>query len=200
MNYTILTESEFFDCINAPKDSDMQSAYEKFVEKIIRLCEDPARIHCIYVVLTYTETELEHTLSSVSTIEETARYVRKALSFVRKMLRPITTAVQPGSMPKGKGKSGGGISWTGTLVEFVELLYGLQETGSIDDGKIPIYELSVSVGQLLGVDVKETVFYNTYANIKHRKGNDSRTYFIDKMSERLNLRMQRDDERELRRR
>ena len=197
MNYTILTESEFFDCINAPKDSDMQSAYEKFVEKIIRLCEDPARIHCIYVVLTYTETELEHTLSSVSTIEETARYVRKALSFVRKMLRPITTVVQPGSMPKGKGKSVGGISWTGTLVEFVELLYGLQEMKSIGNGEISINELYALFGTILNFELKDSQCYNAYTDIKRRKSrSESRTYYIDKMSERLNLRMQRDDERE----
>ena len=85
--------------------------------------------------------------------------------------------------------------WTGTLVEFVELMYGLQSMHSIDDGKMPIYELSISIGKLFCIEMKEAVFYNTYANIKHRKG-DSRTYFIDKMSECLNLRMQRDDEKE----
>lgn len=48
MNYTILTESEFFDRINAPKNSDMQLAYDKFVEKIIQLCENPTKIHRVY--------------------------------------------------------------------------------------------------------------------------------------------------------
>lgn len=33
-----------------------------------------------------------------------------------------------------------------------------------------------------------------------RRKNDSRTYFLDKMRERLNLRMQRDDEKEHERR
>ena len=33
-----------------------------------------------------------------------------------------------------------------------------------------------------------------------RRKNDSRTYFLDKMRERLNLRMQRDDEKERERR
>lgn len=195
MNYTILTDSEFFDCINAPKSSDMQLAYDKFIEKIIQLCENPTKIHRVYIVLTYTETELELSLLSAAPKDETVRYVRKALSFIRKMLHPITTAVQPNFMPKCKAKNIGGISWTGTLVEFVELMYGLQSMRSIDDGKMPIYGLSISIGKLFGIEMKEAVFYNTYANIKHRKG-DSRTYFIDKMSECLNLRMQRDDEKE----
>ena len=85
--------------------------------------------------------------------------------------------------------------WTGKLVEFVELMYGLQSMRSVDDGKTPIYELSNSIGKLLGIEMKEAAFYNTYTNIKYRKG-DRRTYFIDKMSECLNLRMQRDDEKE----
>lgn len=33
-----------------------------------------------------------------------------------------------------------------------------------------------------------------------RRKNDSRTYFLDKMRERLNLRMQRDEEKERERR
>ena len=41
--------------------------------------------------------------------------------------------------------------------------------------------------------------YDAYTDIKHRKG-ESRTYFLDKLRERLNLRMQRDDEKERERR
>lgn len=88
-------------------------------------------------------------------------------------------------MQKCSTKNIGGINWTGPLVEFVELMYGLQSMRSIDDGKMPIYKLSISIRKLFSIEMKETVFYNTYANIKHRKG-DRRTYFIDKMSECLN--------------
>lgn len=42
-------------------------------------------------------------------------------------------------------------------------------------------------------------FCNAYVEMKHRK-NESRTYFLDKKRERLNLRMQRDDEKERERR
>ena len=89
--------------------------------------------------------------------------------------------------------------WTGTLVELVELIYGLQEMRCIDDGDTPINELFALFGGLFGIEIKESHCYNAYTDMKRRK-NDSRTYFLDKMRERLNLRMQRDDEKERERR
>lgn len=85
--------------------------------------------------------------------------------------------------------------WTGTLVELVELIYGLQEMRCIDDGDTPINELVSFFGLQFGLEIKIQNCYNTYMDMKRRK-NDSRTYFLDKMRERLNLRMQRDDEKE----
>lgn len=85
--------------------------------------------------------------------------------------------------------------WSGTLVELIELIYGLQELHCINGGDTPINELFALFGNLFGMDMKESHCYNAYADMKRRK-NDSRTYFLDKMRERLSLRMQRDDERE----
>lgn len=85
--------------------------------------------------------------------------------------------------------------WTGTFVEMVELIYGLQEMRCIDDGDTPINELFAFFGSQFGQEIKVRNCYDTYLDIKRRK-NDSRTYFLDKMRERLNLRMQRDDEKE----
>ena len=85
--------------------------------------------------------------------------------------------------------------WTGTLVELVELIYGLQGMRCIDDGDTPINELLALFGGLFGIEIKESHCYNAYTDMKRRK-NDSRTYFLDKMRDRLNLRMQRDDEKE----
>lgn len=89
--------------------------------------------------------------------------------------------------------------WTGTLVEMVELIYGLQEVHCINDGCNDIKELASFFSQIFDMEIKERTCYDTYLDIKRRK-NDSRTYFLDKMRERLNLRMQRDDEKERMRR
>lgn len=93
----------------------------------------------------------------------------------------------------------GGFKWTGTLVELVELVYGLQETGCINDGETAISELTVYFGRLLGLEIKDSHCYNAYSDMKRRKS-ESRTYFLDKLRERLNMRMQRDDEKAIQRR
>ena len=89
--------------------------------------------------------------------------------------------------------------WTGNLVELVEIIYALDELRCINNGEVSINELFTFFGRLFGMDMKESHCYNAYTDMKRRKS-DSRTYFLDKMRERLNLRMQRDDEKERERR
>ena len=89
--------------------------------------------------------------------------------------------------------------WTGAVVEIVELIYALHEMKRIDDGEIAMNELAGFFGELFGIRLDARSLYDAYTDIKRRKG-ESRTYFLDKLRERLNLRMQRDDEKERERR
>ena len=89
--------------------------------------------------------------------------------------------------------------WTGAVVELVELIYALHEMKRIDNGEIAMNELAGFFGELFGVRLDARSVYDAYTDIKRRKG-ESRTYFLDKLRERLNLRMQRDDEKERERR
>ena len=89
--------------------------------------------------------------------------------------------------------------WTGAVVEIVELIYALHEMKRIDDGEIAMNELAGFFGELFRIRLDARNLYDAYTDIKRRKG-DSRTYFLDKLRERLNLRMQRDDEKEQERR
>ena len=90
----------------------------------------------------------------------------------------------------------GSYQWTGSAIELVEMVYGLSEMGSINNGETPIHELAAFVGTLLHIDIRDC--YSTYTDMKRRK-NESRTYFLDKMRERLNKRMEQDDEKERKR-
>ena len=89
--------------------------------------------------------------------------------------------------------------WTGAVVELVELIYALHEMKRIDDGEIAMNELAGFFGELFGIRLDARSLYDAYTDIKRRKS-ESRTYFLDKLRERLNLRMQRDDEKEQERR
>ena len=68
----------------------------------------------------------------------------------------------------------------------------MHEIGCIYSCRVTVTELSSSFNQIFGITIKESHFYNAYTDMKRRK-NDSRTYFIDKMRERLNRRMEEDD-------
>lgn len=89
--------------------------------------------------------------------------------------------------------------WTGAVVELVESIYALHEMKRIDDGEIAMNELAGFFGEWFGIRLDARSLYDAYTGIKRRKG-EGRTYFLDKLCERLNLRTQRDDEKERKRR
>lgn len=104
-----------------------------------------------------------------------------------------TCLQQKNGIPIELLKTKGTYRWTGSAIELAELVYALDEMGCINDGEAPIHELSAFIGTLLGVNIRDC--YSAYTDMKRRK-NTSRTYFLDKMRDKLNKRMDRDDDKE----
>lgn len=196
-----MTQTEFFRLINSDAGCpDLQTAYNEFINEVLTFCFaascDGRRL---FPTLAYTEIELcclHEKLSSAG--DGQVYHVRKALSFIRRMLKHASTQVPPLSTPKTQSQTTP-FRWTGSLVELIEIIYALDEMGSINDGRNDIKELAAFFGSLLGREIKDRHCYDAYLDMKRRK-NESRTYFLDKLRERLNLRMQRDDVREQQRR
>ena len=208
MNHLILTETDFFRQINGNDRPDLRTAYNEFVKRIIELCHGCANRQEAFPALAYAEIELQHyegAAGNPASEDECTLHVRKALLFIRKMLKQLAANLPaqvppPTSAPSAssdKAMPPATLRWTGSAVDLIEIIYGLDEMGCINNGDIPIGELASFFYTLLGVEAKAC--YRFYTDIKHRK-NDSRTYFLDKMKERLNERMRRDDEREMQRR
>ena len=82
------------------------------------------------------------------------------------------------------------LRWTGKATDLVELLYALDTCDCINDGEIGIEELADAFSRIFGVEIKNC--YNVYMNMKRRK-DDSRTYFLDELREKLNRRMKESD-------
>jgi hypothetical protein len=205
MNYFLLADTEFFRCINEAGDCNMETAYMAFANQVIELCGSIHASHTA-IALAYIEIELQHHPMRVLSEErkEAAAYIDKALSFVRKMQKflsmsqvpPLSTTIH--SECEKRNKDTGNIPamrWTGSMAELVELIYGLDAMKLVNEGETGIKELLESFCKVFGMEIKESQCYNTYADIKRRK-NDSRTYFFDKAAEKLNRRMQEDEERE----
>ncbi len=77
------------------------------------------------------------------------------------------------------------IRWTAKATDLVELLYALDTCDCINDGEIGVEELAYVLSVIFGVEIKNC--YNVYMNMKRRK-DDSRTYFLDELREKLNKR------------
>ena len=73
-----------------------------------------------------------------------------------------------------------------SVYNLVELLYALDTCNCISNGEIGVEELADTLSEIFREEIKNC--YNVYMNMKHRK-DDSRTYFLDELREKLNKRM-----------
>ena len=206
MNYFLLADTEFFRRINEAGDCNMETAYMAFANQVIELCGSIHASHTA-IALAYIEIELQHHPVRLLSEErkEAAAYIGKALSFVRKMQKflttpqvpPLTSNIHPTHITAAKSETPKSLQWTGNTLDLVELIYGLSEMGCIDNGETPLKVLAPALYEFFGLDTKEC--YRYYSAIKLRK-NPSRTYFIDKMQKKLNEKIRRDEELERMRR
>ena len=89
------------------------------------------------------------------------------------------------------------LQWTGNAIDLVELIYGIYEMGCINNGEMPLKQLAPLLYRIFGVEAKDC--YRFYTDIKRRK-TISHTHFLEQMQEKLNERIRRDEEAELKRR
>lgn len=204
MNHSILTETEFFRMLKE-RDSthgQIHKAYNDFITRVTDLCTGGSNPCHAFSAMTYTEIELQyHEISKDSKSDMHAIYVCKAAAFIHRMLEHLSTRLSSqvfdetdGSGPEAPPSP---LRWSGNAVDLVEMIYGIHEMGCINEGGMSLKDLSSALYTIFKVESKDC--YRFYTDIKRRKS-DSRTYFIDRMQEKLNEKMRRDDELERMRR
>ena len=206
MNYFLLADTEFFRRINEAGDCNMETAYMAFANQVIELCGSMNTSHAI-IALAYIEIELQHHPVRLLSEErkEAVAYIGKALSFVRKMQKfltppqvpPLTSNIHSTNITAAKSETPKSLQWTGNAIDLVELIYGIYEMGCINNGEMPLKQLAPLLYRIFGVEAKDC--YRFYIDIKRRK-TISHTHFLEQMQERLNERIRRDEEAELKRR
>ena len=101
-------------------------------------------------------------------IDEQIHWIRKQILAEHKVINcPL----------KSKNKEENHLQWTGTQVEFVELVYSLHDAGSINNGNISLKELFTEVGRIFNFLI--TNYYQYFSDITRRTGD--RTLFLDKL-------------------
>ncbi len=130
MNYFLLADTEFFRRINEAGDCNMETAYMAFANQVIELCGSIHASHTA-IALAYIEIELQHHPVRLLSEErkEAAAYIGKALSFVRKMQKFLTTPQVPplsnlnSSAETPSDNPTPPLQWTGNAIDLVELIY-----------------------------------------------------------------------------
>ena len=74
------------------------------------------------------------------------------------------------------------LKWTGSIVEWVELIYALYFVKRINNGNISLKNLFRQMGEMFGIEVKE--YSNYFVNIKNQT-DENRTKFADLMRDAL---------------
>ena len=195
MNYFLLAETDFFRLINEAGDCNMETAYTAFATQVIELCNGSMDANLTVIALAYIEIELQHhpvrNLSEEK--REIAAYVSKALSFVRKMQKFLATPqVATTNIRQQRNRNHRQLlQWTGNGHRPRGTYLRHRVMGCINNGNMPLKQLAPLLYKIFGVESKDC--YRFYIDIKRRK-NESRTYFLDRMQEKLNERMLRDDE------
>ena len=203
MKHLILKNTPFFRLIemtDSPDYSNIQNDYVDFVSEVITLCHESADCgNLAYFALLFTEIELQYhpQLDRGDLREVPDIYIRKALDFVRRMIKSMGCGPSAHPLREDTGKTAPALQWTGNTVDLVELIYGINEMGCINDGTMPLKQLAPLLYGMFGIKAKDC--YRFYVDIKRRKSG-SRTYFLDRMREKLNRRMDMDEERERTRR
>ena len=201
-----MTETEFFRLIDSTDNhAKLGTAYHDFTTAVVSLCTDTESACRLVFALSYAETELQYHDAMLDISSCRSIYARKALSFIRKMLKhlalshsqvpPLSNLHSSANTPSDNSASS--LRWTGNAIDLVELIYGIYEMGCINNGEMPLKQLAPLLYRIFGVEAKDC--YRFYTDIKRRK-TISHTHFLEQMQERLNERIRRDEEAELKRR
>lgn len=83
------------------------------------------------------------------------------------------------------------LTWTDSKASLVELIYALHTQAVIDYGKSDVKDIAAHFERMFGIDLGD--YYHTYLELRMRK--TGRTKFLDNMREKLQKRMDEQEER-----
>lgn len=181
-----LIETETFELLLS---DNSKTATDSLIKEIIRLGETEANLASLYRTLHYTRFHLESMTETSGIPTEMGKNVSELLFVIDTELELVKMRMQ-GLLPALPVKPAKKLCWTGKATDLVELLYALDTCDCINDGEIGVEELADVLSEIFRVEIKNC--YNVYMNMKRRK-DDSRTYFLDELREKLNKRMVESD-------
>ena len=181
-----LIKKESFEMLSSNQSTE---ATDDLIGEIIKLGYSEENLVSLFRTLNFTRFHLRGMVEKIVITTEMGKNVSELLCVIDTELLLLRMRMQ-GLLPALPVRPAKKLRWTGRATDLVELLYALDTYACINDGEIGIEELADAFSEILGVDIKNC--YNVYMNMKHRK-DDSRTYFLDDLREKMNKRMVESD-------
>lgn len=177
MKYNTLTKTAFLWAAQNGSLDEMTDSYGAFIDKVVEVCGCRNGKTAAVAALLYTEIELKAMGDGNPLIAKAATFISEMQKMVEQMPASEITEAET---PK--------LNWTGDIVNLVELVYGLIETGCVNDGNITIEKLGNALFGLFGLEPKP--YSRAYTTIKRRvRENGGRTYFLTEMRRQLEERI-----------
>mgnify|MGYP002625976520 CR=1 FL=1 len=194
MTYSILTDTDFFRAVRNGNTDGIDASYGEFIGKVIEVCSRTNDRTIAFATLLYTEIELKRMGNN--------EVVAKALEFITEMQKMVERTTVVSSVRTSSSETGTAddepLSWTEGSTSLVELAYGLMELGCFNNGKVTVEKIGNKLFKAFGMD--PIVYTRTYINIKNRNSKDGyRTYFLTKLRNAMEQRIDNDIRKSLRR-
>ncbi len=189
------TEMRFFHLHKEFSQSDtdlvlLHNSFEEFVDSVFAESERSCNLSALYNQLCYAQIELlyrQKKLSKNSDIEPIPiqNYYDKALMLIDTQLKLVRWNIKNNISCQNKmenqNKQQSPVTWSGSIIEFVELGYATVESKSFNNGEIEIKELIQFFCNVLNFKVRDC--YRVLVDIRHRAGD--RTIYLDKLKKKL---------------
>lgn len=114
----------------------------------------------------------------------------KGNELVRQYLETELQKLQQPDLSVSTAQLTGTLTWTASKAALIELLYALQSTGVLNNGKVALNDVAVFLEEVFRIKLGN--YYRVFQEIRIRK--KSRTQFLDEMKDRLIQRMDYADE------
>ena len=166
---------------NDSSTAEQRNATDNLIKEIIKLNteENDNIFYSVFFVIPVSDCNLckrnPHRIGRGKNVAELLSVIDTELELLNMRMQGILPTVP--LIPAKKFR------WTDEVVDLVELLYALDACDCINDGEIGVEELADAFSDIFGVEIKNC--YNVYMNMKRRK-DDSCTYFLDELREKLN--------------
>lgn len=201
MDIFTLTENEFFRQLTTGQNNNLHIAYKDFVLQVSNLCHNNREKGFVISALLFVEIEISQ-LQSASVREavnhELTAFIQKALRYLRQTLIHYRSSdihklssLQPVS--EDRMIDGIDLNWNAKKSELIELGYAFKVANCFGPN-VSAKDIINRLATIFKVDLPDNYIYKKFAEMKVRT-EESRSYFMDFLSERLNAFMRKADEK-----